>query len=192
MRLDDAEFAELLNEIGAPDPTAVGKITLAIDELSGSPLNWSTMSARGRMSLRQANLFERPAMVKLFRLLSIRPPDAGVFQTADVKFRLDGDLIPLDEIRLDGDLISLKGSGWMNLRREMHLELYTYIGRRGQLAAVLEPLINRDNATLLFVEVEGTPDNLDVRRSLPGLDDSLESVFPDRARRLSSRGRLLK
>jgi hypothetical protein len=180
MRLNDADLPELLAAIGSPDPTAVGKISIVLDDLTGSPMNPNTMSGKGIVQLREANLFEMPAMAKLFRVLSIRPPDDGVFQSADIEFRLDGDQIPLSQIRLDGDLISLKGTGWTNLRQEMHLELYTYIGRRGQLAAMFGPLISQDNATLLFVEVDGTPDDLQIRRSIPGLEQSIETVFPHR------------
>ena len=62
-------------------------------------------------------------MVKLVRLLSISPGQ-GAFDSADIKFGIDGDRLPIHELVLDGDILSMRGSGWVNMRRELHLDLF--------------------------------------------------------------------
>jgi len=131
--------------------------------------------------MKDANFFEMPMMLRLFRVLSVKPPDDGAFESADIEFRIDGDRVPIDRISLDGDVLSLRGSGWTNLRKELQLDLYAYVGRRSALAAVLGPLVSQnDNATMLQVEVTGTSDNPQFRRSFPLMGNSLQQVFPDR------------
>jgi len=121
-------------------------------------------------------------MLRLFRVLSVKLPDDGAFESADVEFRIDGDRIPIDRISLDGDVMSLRGKdGWVNLRKEIQLNLDMYVGRRSALAAVLGTMVSQnDNATILQVEVTGTTDNPQFRRSFPLMGNSLQQVFPDR------------
>ena len=181
MHLEKADFHTLLLDFGQNNITSNG--TLYADaQFTGSLRNVNIWSGNGAIRLRDANLYELPVMAKLFRLLYVRPPDSGAFETADVQFRIDGDRFPLDQVALDGDVISLRGDGSINLRRELHLDLYTYVGRRGQLAALVGPLIGKgDSASLLRIEVDGTVDNPQVKRSLLGLDASLEQVFPEKS-----------
>ncbi len=67
------------------------------------------------------------------------------------------------------------------MRKELHLDLYTYVGRRGQLAAMFGPLLSgNDSATLLRIAVDGTLDNPKVERSFPVLEMTMEQVFPEK------------
>ncbi len=164
--LQRANLRELLMDLGQSRPQADGLLSADL-VLTGLPSSPHTLSGVGSLTLRSANLYRLPLLVQLFRLLSIRLPEERAFESADIQFRIDGDRIPLDKIALDGDVISLRGSGWTNFRRELYLDLYTYFGSRGTLAALLGPLVNQDNATLLRIEVEGMADNPSMRRSLP-------------------------
>ena len=186
-QLSNARLPELLAVAGQPDAGSSGDLTITLNQLQGSLQNFSTLSGSGSVGLRNADLYDLPAMVKLFRLLSINPPDDGVFQSADSQFSIDGDRITLDQLAMDGDLISLTGSGIANFRKELHLDLYAYIGRRGQLAKLLAPVFKQETATFMFIEVDGTLDNLQYRRSIPGFEASLESVFPEKVTSLSPR-----
>lgn len=164
--LHRANLRELLMDLGQSRPQADGLLNADL-VLTGLPSSPHTLSGVGSLTLRSANLYRLPLLVQLFRLLSIRLPEERAFESADIQFRIDGDRIPLDKIALDGDVISLRGSGWTNFRRELYLDLYTYVGSRGTLAALLGPLVSQDNATLLRIEVEGMADNPSMRRSLP-------------------------
>lgn len=181
MQLTDADFRSLLLDLNQEGGKASGILSAEL-EISGSPHNLDTLSGDGVIRLRDADLYELPSMIKLFNILRVRPPDSGAFETADVRFRVDGDRFPLDEFALDGDLISLRGSGWVNMRRELSLNLDTYVGRRGQLAQMIGPILSKnDSATLLHIEVFGTTDNPQMRRSFPGLETRFDQIFPERS-----------
>ena len=180
VQLHDADFRSLLLDLGQSAGRASGRL-FAEMSVSGAPHNLNTLTGEGTVRLRDADLYELPSMVRLFRLLSVRPPDDGAFESADIRFTIDGDRIPLQEFALDGDLISLRGTGWVNTRRELQLNLDTYVGRRGQIAQLIGPILSgNDSATLLRIEVFGTTDNVQMRRHFPGIETGLEQVMPDR------------
>jgi hypothetical protein len=178
--LQDADLQGMLADLGESNPQAQGRLWVQC-KLVGSLMYSNTLGGSGNAWLRDANFYEMPTMLRLFRVLSVKPPDDGAFESADVEFRIDGDRVPIDRISLDGDVLSLRGSGWTNLRKELQLDLYAYVGRRSALAAMLGPLVSQnDSATMLRVEVTGTSDNPEFRRSFPLMGSSLQQVFPDR------------
>ncbi len=181
MHLDNAEFRNLMLDLGMPPGEASGKLYVDA-QLHGSLQNLKTLSGGGIVRLREGKLYELPFMVRLLRMMNIRAPNSGAFESADIRFRVDGDRFPLEEIALDGDIISMRGEGWANARREIEMDLYTYVGPRGQMIAMLGPLIGKNTgATGLRVLVEGTTDNPRVSRSFVGLDKTtLEQIFPHR------------
>jgi hypothetical protein len=180
LALLDARLAEFLADLGENHGNAEGRLWLEA-ELVGSLMHSNTLSGRGRAWLREASFYQMPVMTHLFRALSVRAPDDGAFESADVEFRIDGDRFPIDRISLDGDIIALRGNGWANLRRELHLDLYAYVGNKSALGAIFGPLVSRnDNATLLQLEVTGTTDQMKFRRAIPLIGSNLQQIFPER------------
>ena len=150
-------------------------------ELQGSLFNQQTLAGSGQAWLRRADLVQLPVMSRLFRVLSIRDPQSGVIESGEVRFRIDGDKIPIDALSFDGDIISLRGSGYANFRREVHLDMAAYVGKRSIVAAMLGPIIsNNDSASLMSIEVDGTPEAIEVRRSLSLINASADQLFPER------------
>ncbi len=181
MRLDGSNFKELLHELNQPAPNVTGRLDAHV-QLSGSASNINTLNGKGRVEIRDAQLYELPWMARLLRLLSVRSPDDSAFESADIEFRLDGDRIPLERISLDGDIISLRGNGWTNLGKELHLDLYTYVGKKGVLAAIMGPIVNHRDATFMYIEVDGTIDQFAIQKKVPMLESTLEQVFPEQAK----------
>jgi hypothetical protein len=180
LALADADLEGFLADLGENHTSASGRLWIE-GRVAGSLMHANTLSGTGNIWLRQANFYQMPVMTRLFRVLSVKPPDDGAFESADVQFRLDGDRIPIDRISLDGDIISLRGSGWTNLRREIELDLYAYVGNRSPMAAILGPLISQnDSATILQLEVTGTTDRMEFRRNIPLMGSSWQQIFPDR------------
>jgi AsmA-like C-terminal region len=178
--MEELSLKESLQELGQPNLTTTGKVNAQL-QLSGSLANVNTISGVGAVQLREAQLYELPSLARLLRLLSVRPQDDSAFESADIEFRIDGDRIPLERLSLDGDIISLRGSGWTNLRREIHLDLYTYIGQKSRLATMFAPVLSHNDASLLYVEVDGTLDKFAIQKKLPMLESTLEQVFPEKA-----------
>lgn len=175
-RLVDADFHGCLLDLGETHTQASGRLSVQVD-LAGSWSNLETMEGAGRAWLRGANLYELPAMVKLFRLLYVRP-DQGAFDSADIAFTIDGDRIPVQELQLDGDLVSMRGSGWVNLRRELYFDLYAHIGRKSLVGAMVRPITQHRAANLMHIEVSGTTSDPQMRQSM-SLMESFEQVLPE-------------
>lgn len=168
--LTDSEYAMLLRDVGVSGGEASGRATARLD-LQGVLNHPETFSGQGSFHLRDASLYELPVMAKMFRTLSLKMPDEGAFETSDVLFRVDGDRIEIDHLSLDGDVIRLSGKGFTSLRRDLHLDLDAYVGGRGPLGMVLGPLVtHNESASLLHLVVDGTIDNPQIRRSIPGME----------------------
>ncbi len=178
LSLMDADLSEFLADVGENHGEADGRLWVDC-RLAGSLMHANTLSGNGRAWLRQASFYQMPVMAHLFRALSLKAPEDGAFESADVDFRIDGDRIPIDRISLDGDIIALRGSGWTNLRRELQLDLYAYVGNSSPIGAIFGPLVSQnDNATMLQLEVTGTTDQMKFRRAIPLIGTNLQQIFP--------------
>ncbi|QDV26989.1 translocation/assembly module TamB domain-containing protein [Aureliella helgolandensis] len=179
-QLRHAELAGLLQDVGVEQASTQARCdaSLAFD---GIPWNTQTWSGEGRVHLSDAQLFQLPFMIRFLRTASISANDDSAFQSADILFRIDGDRIPL-QIACDGEVLRLFGDGWTNLRREVDLKLYSYVGRRVPISRVISPIMpdSRYSALMMF-EVTGTLDNPQMlRRPFPQLT-SIQEMFPEMA-----------
>ena len=113
LRLVDADFHGFLVDLGETHTEASGTVSVQCD-LTGSLTNTEALEGSGQAWLRGANLYELPSMIRLFRLLSVRP-DQGAFDAADISFAVDGDRIPVTDMQLDGDLVSMRRLGLVQL-----------------------------------------------------------------------------
>ncbi len=173
LRLAKADLQGMLVDIGETATQARGELSIQCD-LTGAFNNTASLEGQGKAWLRDANLYELPAMIRLFRLLSVSPSQ-GAFDSGDVEFGVDGDRLPIHELVLDGDLVSMRGSGWVNLRRELHLDLLANVGRRSLLGTVVGPLSSSKAAALWQIEVNGTASDPQIRRPI-SIMNSLDKV----------------
>ncbi len=180
MQLQEADLREAFMDLSQNANAISGKAWVEMS-IQGSLFNYQTLTGSGQASLRRADLVQLPIMTRLFRVLSIKDSQGGAFESGEIRFRIDGDRIPIDNFTLDGDIISLRGNGWLNLRRELHLDLLSYVGKRSIMAALLGPIVsNNDNASLLAVEVDGTLDAMEFRQSLALMNANAAQLFPER------------
>jgi hypothetical protein len=178
-KLENAQLSSLLRDIGiqsqAPEATCN-----ASSDFRGVPWNPQTYDGKGTVQLSDAKLYELPFMMRFLSVASVSGNDASAFQQAEINFRLDGDHIPL-QVSADGEVLRLRGEGWTNLRRELELQLYTYVGRRLPVSKIVSPLLAESRfSTFMMVEVSGTLDSPDMqRRPFPQLEATLQQIFPE-------------
>jgi hypothetical protein len=173
LRLAKADLQGMLVDIGETATQARGELSIQCD-LTGALTNTASLEGQGKAWLRDANLYELPAMIRLFRLLSVSPSQ-GAFDSGDVEFGVDGDRLPIHELVLDGDLVSMRGSGWVNMRRELHLDLFANVARRSLVGSVFGPISSSKAATLWQIEVNGTASDPQIRRPI-SIMNSLDKV----------------
>lgn len=177
--LENAQLSSLVKDIGIqsrqPDATCNASL-----KFHGVPWNPQTYRGEGEIHLTDAKLYELPFMMRLFTVASVNANDASAFQRADIGFKLDGDHIPL-QVSADGEVLRLRGEGWTNLRRDVELQLYTYVGRRTPIGKVITPIFPESRfATFMTVDVTGSLDNPEMqRRPFPQLGATLQTMFPE-------------
>jgi hypothetical protein len=179
-QLQEADLRETLMDLSSGTNVAAGKYW-AEGMLQGCLYNQQTLVGYGQAWLRRADLIQMPVMTRLFRTLSIKDNAEGAFESGELQFRIDGDKLPLEKISLDGDIISLRGDGWVNMRQEIDLDMFAYVGKRSAIAAVLGPIVSHnDNASLMAVEVDGTLQSMNIRRGFNLINPNAAELFPER------------
>jgi len=178
--LENADLSTLLLELGVPQQNSQAVCNVYLKDFRGIPWNPQTFHGSGSIHLTDAKLYELPFMMRLLSVASVSANDASAFQTANIDFSVDGDHIPL-KVAADGEVLRVRGEGWTNLRRDVDLQLYTYVGRRLPLGQVATPLLAESRfATFMMVEVTGTLDNPAMqRRPFPQIEATLQQIFPE-------------
>jgi hypothetical protein len=177
--LENANLAEIARELAPHQPTPAGKVYV-LAHLAGNAQGKHTWNGEGVIRLRDADLYELPAMVTLLKLLSIQRPNSTAFTNSNAEFRIEGDDLVFDRIDFSGDVISLKGKGRMNSQRQIDLKFYPLVGREERHLPFLLPLLGHTGRELMLIEVTGTVDQPEITRTpFPHLDARLQQLFPE-------------
>ncbi len=180
--LANADLVEITRQFTQNQHPPTGRV-FGLVEMSGDPRNKYTWRGNGKINLRDADLYELPAMITLLKLLSVQPPNSTAFTNSNIDFRVEGDELALDRIDFSGDAISLKGKGRLNGQRQLDLKFYPLVGREEQQLSFLRPFLGQTGQELMLVEVTGSLDQPEVRRRpFPRLDAQLAQLFPELAR----------
>lgn len=179
--LRSAELSLLMRDLGVDSATTEALCDADVN-FAGIPWNPQTYEGHGRIHLSEAQLYQLPFMIRLMNAASVSASDDSAFQSADIRFQIDGDRIPL-QVACDGDVLRLRGEGWTNLRRELELDLYSYVGRRIPFRDVASPLLAESRyATFMLIEVGGSLDNpVMQRRAFPQIEATFQQIFPELA-----------
>ena len=185
--LADANVTQFARTFHKQPHDISGKV-FGLVRLKGAKAGLHTLQGTGQLRLREANIYELPAMARLLNLVSLRPPDTTGFTSSDVDFRLQGEQVYLDRVDFKGDVISLKGNGWMDLNHQVNLDFYALVGREEFQLPVIRMLLAEASRNILLIQVTGSVDDPNViKKPLPELDDTLQRLFPEAAPRTAGR-----
>ena len=175
----DGDLASIARATRAAPRHLSGKV-FAMLRVSGTSVGKDSLRGSGHVRLRNADVYQLPVMVELLSFLSLRPPDKTAFTSADIDFRIQGDqLVHFDRIDFSGDAISLKGSGWMDLTRNVSLSFYALMGRHEFQLPIVRNLLAEASRNILAIQVVGTLDNPHVvSRPLPELEEAPAANLP--------------
>jgi hypothetical protein len=135
----------------------------------GTGRKMETMSGRGRIELRNANIYEAPLMLRVLRELSIKPadPKAGTFDKSDIDYTIKGNRIFFNPISFEGSLFSLTGDGEMKIdSREVNLVMKTRLGNKRVRVPVVSDLVGWAGDQIIQLNVQGTISEPTVHRIL--------------------------
>ena len=132
----------------------------------------------GTVQLRDAKIYELPAILALLKRLNVGRGDRSAFDSSNVDFKINGTDIDFDRIELTGDAISLIGNGRANLNQDLDLNFYSVVGRNRNRIPLLNEIYHAGSQQILWLSVDGTVSNPRMSRQvLPHLNDSLKQLF---------------
>lgn len=175
--LADGDLQHFCREF-APDYSEITGRSFAALRLAGDYLGTHSYRGDGVVQLRQAKIYELPAMLSLLKLLRVGESDRAAFDSSNVDFTIDGDDISLNRIEMIGEPISLLGNGAINLDREIDLNFYSVMGRNRVNIPVLSDMYRASSQQVLWINIDGTLDKPEMHRHvLPQINDSLKQLF---------------
>ena len=172
--LSDADLAQCIRETSPNRQNLQGKI-LADITLRGAGRNIYSLGGRGGVHLREANIYELPLMIRLLKILSVRPPDTTAFSQSDIDFTIRGNHVYLDPIVFRGDAISLRGKGEMDFDSRIDMTLHAAIGRGELHVPVLRDVFGKVSEQIMLIRVLGTLQDPQVKsEALPQVNQFLQ------------------
>ena len=153
--LADADLARLATETTGVAHRFKGRLQGAV-EVSGSRAGAHSLSGRGQVRLRDADIYELPVVVALLKILRVRAPDRNAFSSSVVDFRIEGPRAYLDTIELSGDAISLVGAGEVDFDSNLRLTFRSIMGEAATQLPVMKRVMGGASGQFMLVHVDGT------------------------------------
>ncbi len=155
LALADADLERLTADLGGRPTSSRGRVHGAV-EISGSRAGSHSLSGRGQLRLRDADLYELPVVVALLKILRVKAPDRTAFESSMVDFRIEGPRAYLDTIELSGDAISLVGAGEVDLDSRVRLTFRPIVGEAETQLPAMKRVLGGAGGQFLVVHVDGT------------------------------------
>jgi len=154
-------------------------------ELAGAGRSLNALGGRGRLWLREADVYELSVMVRLLKILSIREPNRTAFSKSDVDFVVRGGHIYFPRINFNGDAVSLLGQGEMDFQKNVHLTFHAVVGRDEVHVPILREVMGGASQQVMQIQVDGPLTGPEVRKiAFPGVNQALQQLQEDMQRSL--------
>ena len=172
----NAQLARAAQEVLAGRQKLSGELSARVN-VRGQGSNTTLLAGGGHVELRNADIYQLPAMVSLLKILSMRVPDAHAFSKSDIDFRLEGGHIYFDRINFNGDAISLRGTGEMGLDKNLQLMFYTVVGRDQWRVPLVSDVLGGASQQLMAIYVNGPLDHPEIRKqALPAVNEAFQEI----------------
>lgn len=175
--LSRGNLAQVASEHMPGSGRLTGEIFASLD-LRGKGKSRNNLLGRGSVQLRNADIYQLPAMVSLLKVVSLRPPTDTAFTQSDINFVLQGDHVYLQRIDLSGDAVSLQGRGELNVAdQRMSLVFRTVVGSDASRLPAVKQLLGGASQQIMLIHVDGTLANPQIHReAFPGVNQVLEQL----------------
>ncbi len=171
-----AELKQFTQEY-SPGLEGVEGKTYAALRLEGDATGSHTCRGSGSVHLRDARIYELPHMVRLLKVLQVKRVNGTAFDSGDIDFTVNGEIIDLNRMELNGDAFSLIGNGQMTTSHDLDLNFYSVVGRNRLNIPLLSELYHRGSQKFMWLKVRGTcQDPKMTTEVLPELNDSIRQL----------------
>ena len=150
----------------------MGKLNLSVN-LWGVNGDMNSLSGRGVLLLKEADIYHLPTMVSMLKLLSVKEPSQNAFSDAEAAFRIAGPHLFFDKFNLRGDAISLYGKGEMDFNKRVNMSFYTLVGKGDYYIPLVHDVFRGVSKNVMRVRLEGPINQLQIRRESPLVDEIL-------------------
>ena len=138
------------------------------------------MEAQGDIHITEAEIYELPLLVSLLKVLRTSAPDTTAFNQSDIKFRIQGPHIYLDQLDFLGDAVSLFGKGETNFDHQLNLAFYGIVGRNEIRLPVIKNFVNQLGQSTLQMYVDGTLSDPQIHtQAFPMVNQLIEQIQTD-------------
>lgn len=171
--VDLNKFAHLFTP---PTQRLEGKIACRAN-VHGEGRRMETLGGKGRLWLTEADVYELPAMMRMFQVLRLGNAERGAFSAGEIDFNLQGSRAILEAVYFEGNALSLRGSGDYNIEtRHVDLLMGTRFGNRSSEVPLVSDFLGRAGDQLTQLRVVGQLGNTTVQRvTLPDIRQAINS-----------------
>ncbi len=175
-RMVDADLAACARELASGNRNLHGRL-LGNVEVHGVGRSRNALAGHGSLYLRDANVYELPAMISMLKILSVRAPDPNAFSKSDIDFRIEGEHFYFDKLDFNGDAISLLGKGEMNFQGDTRCTFTAVVGRGDGGMPILRNIFKDASQQFMLIHVGGNVQNPDIRQeAFPGVNQALKNL----------------
>jgi hypothetical protein len=179
-RLVDADLTACDRDLAGKNRGLVGRIDGTV-QLQGAGHNHTTLQGDGTLRLRNANIYELPAMVSLLKILSFKPPDPNAFSNSESIFHVQGEHVYFSKLDFNGDAISLVGKGEMNFQGDTRMVFAATLGRGDAGVPLVRNLFGGVSQQIMQIRVTGNMQDPHIERvALPGVNQALKNLQEQR------------
>lgn len=155
---------------------------------TGEGSSLARLAGDGTVHIREANIYELPLLMGLLKVLRTGAPDKTAFNQSDIRFRLQGPHVYLDQIDFLGDVVDLKGYGEVNLNafgastldHDMKLIFRGEFGPREYHLPLVKNLVGQMSQQVMTMYVDGTLSEPHVtREAFPEIGQMLKQIRTD-------------
>lgn len=174
-----ADLLRIMTERSNTGSEFRGKVAANVN-LRGRGRQLENMEGEGDVKITDADIYELPLLVGLLKVLRSSAPSSTAFNQSDVKFRIQGRHIYLDQLDFLGDAVSFFGKGYTNFDQELNLAFYGIVGRNEIRVPLIKDLVNQMGQQTLQVYVDGTLSDPQIhKQALPMVNQLIQQIQTD-------------
>ena len=177
--LAGADLLRLMTERFHSQQPFPGKVAANIN-LRGRGRSLDNLVGDGDVKITDANIYELPVLVGLLKVLRNSTPDSTAFNQSDVKFRIQGRHIDLDQLDFLGDAVSLFGKGYTNFDQQLKLVFHGVVGRNDFRIPFVKNVFANASQQIMQMYVDGTVSDPQIHtQAFPGISNLVQQIQDD-------------
>jgi hypothetical protein len=177
--LSGADLHRLLVERFGSQQAYQGKVDANV-MIGGEGPSIARLRGEGDVHIRDANIYETTLLVGLLKFLRTGENDRTAFNQSNVKFRIQGPHITLDQLDFLGDGVNLYGQGVADFDQRLNLVFSPSIIRQDSPFPLVGSLMRQAGSQSMRIYVDGTLSNPHpTSEPLPGIKQMVEQIRAD-------------